>query len=229
MQLIPPLTLAWLTRTLREASNLSQEALALSSGLTTRTIQRVEAGDPSTVTTRRSLARGLGYDNQDVFENPETIQKICEFHREIERMREKAAAEQFPGRVRLPAVRVETGEQLGRLAEQCNAANFHWDEKISQDAKNAAAAIFDYLRDYVDGKDDCSMTLKLQIYEELDGLLRDLQTAGAIVHSALRAANFVGKTWENKTPIRMRIAYVVVDVPDHAVAEIIAAKEFQFA
>jgi hypothetical protein len=203
--------------------------LALSSNLTTRTIQRVEAGEPSTVTTRRSLARGLGYDNHDVFENPVTVQKIREFYSEIERLREQAVAEQYPGRVRLPAVRIETGEQLGRLAEQCNAANFHWDEKISPDAKEAAAAIFDYLRDYVDGKDDCSMTLKLQIYAELNVLLRDLQTTGAVVHSALRAADFVGKTWENKTPIRMRIAYVVVDVPDHEVTEIIAAKEFEFA
>ena len=55
-----PKFLAFWTRCIREASHWSQEALAASSGLDVRTIQRIEAGRPASITTRRALARGLG-------------------------------------------------------------------------------------------------------------------------------------------------------------------------
>ena len=54
----------------------SQEALAASANLTPRTIQRIEAGEPSSIATRRSLARGLGYENPDIFEDPEFIATV---------------------------------------------------------------------------------------------------------------------------------------------------------
>jgi transcriptional regulator with XRE-family HTH domain len=54
------------SKALRETMNWSQEALAASSGLDVRTVQRIEAGNARvSVTTRRALAKGLGYDNPD--------------------------------------------------------------------------------------------------------------------------------------------------------------------
>src|SRR5262245_30592820 len=163
MQLIPPDLLAWWTRLLRESENLSQEALAASSELTTRTIQRIEAGEHSTVTTRRALARGLGYENADTFDDVTVIQSLTTFRAEIDRIGKEALAAQFPDKVRLPATRVMTGEQLGRLAENSNASAFHWDEDLSREAKAAAAAIFDYLRDYGDVDDLYPATQKLGV------------------------------------------------------------------
>jgi DNA-binding XRE family transcriptional regulator len=59
--------LAFLIRVLRQASEWPQETLAELSGLTVRTIQHGEKGDPSSLDTRRALARGFGYEDLDVF------------------------------------------------------------------------------------------------------------------------------------------------------------------
>jgi transcriptional regulator with XRE-family HTH domain len=67
--ILDPSILAWWTRAIREASQWSQEALAEASGVDVRTIQRVEAGRRTDITTRRALARGLGYDIVSRFGN----------------------------------------------------------------------------------------------------------------------------------------------------------------
>jgi hypothetical protein len=38
--------------------------------LNERTIQRVENGEPSTLDTRRALARAFGFEDLDIFEKP---------------------------------------------------------------------------------------------------------------------------------------------------------------
>ena len=68
-----PKFLAFWTKCIRETSHWPQEVLAAAAGLDVRTIQRIEAGYPVSVTTRRALARGLGYDNPNVFDDAEFI------------------------------------------------------------------------------------------------------------------------------------------------------------
>jgi len=139
------------------------------------------------------------------------VKKICDIRMEFERLSRKAQDAQFPDRMRLTAVRTGTGEELGRLAEICNGLNCHWGEEVSKPVKEAAAAIFDYLRDYMDISEDYSMSQKLSAYDELEELLQTLREEGAIVHSATRPVQFVGDHWKDKTPVRMTIGYVVVD------------------
>src|SRR6266436_1072254 len=69
--MLDPKILGFWTRCIRETQHMSQEALAASSGLDVRTIQRIEGGNAVSVTTRRCLARGLGYENPDIFDDPE--------------------------------------------------------------------------------------------------------------------------------------------------------------
>jgi len=76
---LPPNILGFWTRCIRTTMHWSQEALAASANLTPRTIQRIEAGEQSSITTRRSLARGLGYENPDIFEDPEFIVTVLNF------------------------------------------------------------------------------------------------------------------------------------------------------
>ncbi len=62
MQAKPPMTPAevgFLVDVHRDAMEWSQETLVELSGLTVRTIQRVEAGQPSRLDTRRAIARGF--------------------------------------------------------------------------------------------------------------------------------------------------------------------------
>ena len=52
--------LALLVTAFRQAHGWSQETLAELSGVTPRTVQRIEAGEPSSLDTRRVLARAFG-------------------------------------------------------------------------------------------------------------------------------------------------------------------------
>src|SRR5271169_5996526 len=97
--ILDPSILAWWTRAIREASHWSQEALAASSSLTVRTIQRIEAGSRSDVTTRRALARGLGYDNPEIFFDPEFAKTITGFFRDIKQIGKDALQKQFPDKI----------------------------------------------------------------------------------------------------------------------------------
>ena len=54
----------------REAHGWSQEVLAELAGLTSRTVQRVEAAEPSSLDTRRALARAFGLEDIDTFTRP---------------------------------------------------------------------------------------------------------------------------------------------------------------
>jgi len=65
----------WVKR-IRDTSHWSQEALAANAGLDVRTVQRFEAGKPASLTTRRALARGLGYDNHDISDSPDFIASV---------------------------------------------------------------------------------------------------------------------------------------------------------
>ena len=133
-QIIDPSTLAWWTHSLREASQWSQEALAEACGLTVRTIQRIEAGEPSSISTRRSLARGFGYENVDTFIDVKFAVDVTAMREEVERTKKEAIDKQYADYIRLPAQRLKKGEQLGRVVEVVNSYVFHYDHNIPENA-----------------------------------------------------------------------------------------------
>ena len=67
---VTPAEVGFLVKVYRDAMEWSQETLAELSGLTVRTIQRVEAGQPSSLDTRRAIARGFQIPDLDVFNKP---------------------------------------------------------------------------------------------------------------------------------------------------------------
>jgi transcriptional regulator with XRE-family HTH domain len=73
---LDPKLLGFWVKCIREASNWSQEAVAATAGLDVRTIQRAEAGSSISLASRRSLARGLGFDDYDIFQKPEFIDAV---------------------------------------------------------------------------------------------------------------------------------------------------------
>ncbi|WSH31080.1 helix-turn-helix transcriptional regulator (plasmid) [Rhizobium beringeri] len=72
--LLDPKQLGFWIKCVREGQKWSQEALAAAAGVDVRTVQRVEAGAKASVITRRAIARGLGYDNPDVFDDPTFVE-----------------------------------------------------------------------------------------------------------------------------------------------------------
>jgi transcriptional regulator with XRE-family HTH domain len=211
-----PKFLAFWTKCIRESSHWSQEALAAASGLTVRTIQRIEAGNPASVTTRRALARGLGYDNPDVFEDPEFIKGVQALFEGLRKVQDDEVQKQFPDHIRVSVARATNGEALARIAYEASAYLFHADEAIANKAKEIAASIFDFLRDLGDLGDDGSFTERLSYQRSLDDLLKQLESQGTACYSAFRTTKMVGAHWTDKTPIPLVIGYLTV-VPTETV------------
>lgn len=98
---LDPRILGLWTRYIRDSLHWSQEALAEASGLTARTIQRVEAGQPVNITTRRALARALGYENQDVFDDPAFIKQLEEILETQSLAQKELFEQQLPDQIRV--------------------------------------------------------------------------------------------------------------------------------
>jgi transcriptional regulator with XRE-family HTH domain len=64
---LTPEEVGLLVKTLRSGHGWTQETIAELSGLQTRTIQRVEQGQPSNSDTRRALARAFGIEDLNYF------------------------------------------------------------------------------------------------------------------------------------------------------------------
>ena len=76
---VDPKLFGFWARCVREAEHLSQEALAEAAGITVRTVQRFEAGAGVQIGSRRSLAKALGYDDQDIFDDPKFAATVLGF------------------------------------------------------------------------------------------------------------------------------------------------------
>src|SRR5688572_27567900 len=105
--LLDPKILGMWVRCIRETSNWSQEAVAANSGLNVRTVQRIETGHPVNIGTRRSLARGLGYDNPEIFDDPEFAKNVHQFIDEIQKNETRDHEKQFPDHIPISATRVK--------------------------------------------------------------------------------------------------------------------------
>jgi transcriptional regulator with XRE-family HTH domain len=219
-----PKFLGFWTRCIRETSHWSQEALAASSGLDPRTIQRIEAGKPVSTTTRRALARGLGYDNADVFDDPEFIKAVHALFDDLQKMQDEEVQKQFPDHVRVTVTRVSTGETMAKLAYDSDCYLFNSDDAISPEAKEIAASIFDYMRDLGDVGDEVSFANKLSYQRELDGMLKELEGHGTACYIASRAIKAVGAHWIDKTPIPLTIGYLTVVPAENILTEMMVPR-----
>lgn len=219
-----PRFLALWTKCIRESTKWSQEALAASSGLDVRTIQRIEAGHAVSVTTRRALARGLGYDNPDAFEDPEFIKGVHALFDGMRKVQDEEVQKQFPDHARVCVVRVTSGEGLARIAYEGGAHLFHADEAIAEEAKEVAAAMFDFLRDLGDLGGDGSFSDRLGYQRSLGELLEQLEASGAACYSALRATKMVGANWVDKTPVPMTIGYLTAVPVEKVLTEVMVPR-----
>lgn len=214
-------------KTLRDTQNWSQEALAASSNIDVRTIQRIEAGQSSGVTTRRAIARAFGYTNVDIFDSPEFAANVNKLFADLSGTSPEAIKEQFPDHIRFPATRVKTGRALGQLADVSDGLVLQMEDDISLEAKEIAAGVFDYLRDLQDVQDVASFSDKLGYQKELENMLVDLEKQGAIVYSAMRETKLTNKQWSDQTPLPFTGVYITVVPSDRIFQEMLVPKSLR--
>ena len=207
--MLDPKLLGFWARCVREAQHLSQEALAEAAGITVRTVQRFEAGAGVQIGSRRSLAKALGYDDQDIFDDPKFAATVLGFIDDLKAFKQEQVDDQHPDQMRLPAQLVSCGEEAIRFAQGNDAALFDISADLNRETKEIAATFADYVRD-VGELDDLSAAGKLTFAHELDDMLKALKAEGAIVYTAKHDRKFVGENWADKTPMTMTLGYLVV-------------------
>ncbi len=183
----------WVTG-VREALEWSQEAVASAASVDVRTIQRLEAGNRVSSTSLRCIARGLGYEDQDVFRS----ERFWEQHRQIENIVAKAVeeekAEQFrkveeeigPDYELIDVIVTESGRDIGRVVEGAHFRLFDTQPEVSDKAQEIAAMLFDCLADYGDADELYSHATKLQVYDQFEEMLGDLASEGCVPLIATR-------------------------------------------
>ncbi|GAB3656360.1 helix-turn-helix domain-containing protein [Ramlibacter alkalitolerans] len=210
---LTPHELAGIVRVFRDTRGWSQEQLAEISGLSARTVQRVEEGAPSSVDTRRALASAFGFEDIDAFNKPYGIPTAEEA---------AAAKERFEKEhMTLKAARVESGKALATLAAGANAWMFSEGVHLSGAAEEAFASLSDYCKDFADCSELYSATDRLAVHEEMDGYLATLASEGVCLVAATRAA--VLRAEPPAAGVRMDIVYVVA-FPKDAVPESFAVQ-----
>jgi transcriptional regulator with XRE-family HTH domain len=203
LRLISPHELATFVALYRQALGWTQETLSEISGLTVRTVQRVENGEASSVDTRRALARAFQLEDIDTFNKLQTFMSGEQI---------KKDAEEFQmTHMTLPVSVATTGKQLAELAESTQMRCFQQPDNVSKPVAQLVAEIFDYLTDYGEVDELYSHSQKLDVHAALDEQLTLLKAAGYSLCYSLRKTSIVGKSWVDKTPMPVGIAYAFVN------------------
>lgn len=177
-RLLTPDELAAVVKLYRQLRQWSQEQLADISGLSARTIQRVERGDPSDLDTRRAIARAFEFEDIDVLNKPYSIPTDEELAAEKEKFeREHVTLEAFP---------LTTGKQLAQLVETTSMDMSTPAFEMGREADEEFAALIDYFRDYRDCADLYSEVQKFEVYDELQGHVDGLKALGVSLCYATR-------------------------------------------
>lgn len=196
-----PDELAACIKLFREMRQWSQEQLAAISGLSVRTVQRVERGLSSSLDTRRALARAFESEDIDVFDKPFSIPSEEEL---------KAEKEKFDREnVTLTATPLTTGKQLAKLAVTCTMDLSEPAFELSREADETFAALVDYFREYRDCADLYSETQKFDIYDELQSYIDELKAKGVSLRYAVRKVQVKWGIESHSKPMPATVLYVI--------------------
>jgi transcriptional regulator with XRE-family HTH domain len=207
-----------LVRVIRDAKVWSQEQLADISKLSTRTVQRVEEGLPSSLDTRRALARALGFEDIDALNKPHVIctpEQISE---------QKARFDK--DHLTLKAESIKTGRQLGRLMEQASAHMFTESVDLPLEAAQTFASLTDFCRDYADCDELYSATDKLAVYKDLEQMVTDMSGLGFVLATAIRQTQLLTKGSSEGVPVS--VVYIVVFPRGEEPEQLVVTKKLQF-
>jgi transcriptional regulator with XRE-family HTH domain len=200
-RLLTPTELAVFIRMFREVRQWSQEQLAEISGLSVRTIQRVEQGLSASLDTRRALAGAFDFEDIDALNKPFSIPSEEEL---------KIAKEKFDREhVTLTAIPLTTGKQLAKLMEICTMDLSETAFELTREADETFAALVDYFRDYRDCADAYSETQKFEVYDEMQSHINALKALDVSLRYAERKIQVKWGTEPDSKPMAVNVLYVV--------------------
>jgi transcriptional regulator with XRE-family HTH domain len=214
-----PEEIGWLVKTFRTVHGWTQETLAELSGLQTRTIQRVEQGQPSSPDTRRAMGRAFAFDDIDFFNTLKGTPSDAEMRKQQEAFdREHLLldARAVDGRQLLTLM--QEGAGFGAICAMSVA-------ELPRAAQDAFAGIVDFVRDCVDIFNVASRTEILGYGDTLDESIAELKSAGFCLCAAFRDTKLTDDSWADKTPLPCRITYVLAGPKDQPPAKVAVARK----
>jgi transcriptional regulator with XRE-family HTH domain len=226
MRPLTPAELADFIKKLRKQRSWKQATLAERSELEERTIQRVEAGQPSNPHTRRALAKAFGSDDIDIFNKPWPFPNAHSLKAEFERIERES--------IPVSIVRFTSGRQVRELVESgLGAIGFICTTELPSEAEPVWAEMQDYFRDYGDGYDCFSAVQKLEVNKDFQRMIDDLKTHGLVVGGGVRRVKWTLPLNPTSLPISMSLIYLVIGsekafptsvrVPRHRPSEVFIA------
>lgn len=170
LRLLSPEELAAFVKIMRDIRKWSQEQLSGISGLSVRTIQRVEGGRHSDLDTRRALARAFEFEDIDALNKPFHFPTEAEIEAEKEKFdREHITLEVLP---------LTTGKLLAQLAETTVMDLITQGFEMTREADETFALLTDYFREYRDCADLYQERDKLDIHDEMQSHIDSLKELG---------------------------------------------------
>jgi transcriptional regulator with XRE-family HTH domain len=199
-RILTPQELALMVQMLRDGRKWSQETLASLSGLSVRTVQRVERGQPSDLDTRRALAVAFGSEDVDVFNKPYEIPTSEE---------QRKANDKFQrDHLTLETTVTTSGRELATLFAASTMDLSQPCVELDRESEERFAGMVDNLRDYRDCADVYSEVQRLDVYREIQDTLDALRSAGVSVCCSTRKTTLAGSNWVDKTPWPVTVLYV---------------------
>jgi transcriptional regulator with XRE-family HTH domain len=218
----PPMTPAevgFLVKIYRDAMEWRQETLAELSGVTVRTIQRVEAGQPVSLDTRRAIARGFQIPDLDVFSKPDP------FPTQQELERQKA---EFDHKYLVLDASVVDGRKITAMLSDKQghgAISPGSTIELPHAAQDVFAGMLDYVRDCMDVADVASRREMLGYGDEIDAMIAEPRPAGFCVCMAARQTSITSKSWKDRTPMDLDVAYLIAAPIDPPPTKIVVPRK----
>lgn len=211
-----------LVKILRDTNGWTQETLAEISGLTTRTIQRVENGDSASAETRRALARAFKIEDLDTFNKPYEFKSEEDLKREAEELKRNFLT--------LDVTIAEKGAQLADLAETCGIWSFNLQGgvEINDEVDEAAAELFDYLQEYGDCSELYTFSQKRGVHAGLCALVERVKAARYSVCVARRDTKLTSDGLKDNRPWAVSIGYVFIALAGKEPKTVAVPKAVQF-
>jgi transcriptional regulator with XRE-family HTH domain len=204
-RLLSPNELAVLCKLQREWRGWSQETLAEISGLTVRTVQRVEASQPVGLDTRRALARAWGAPDIDCLNKPTVFPTMEEVQAE-----EKKRQEELKKHYHKIDVAPTDGRGIVRAMRGTEALMANLADGLEADraVEDEFARLSDYLRDLIDVVDEVPATEMLAYGDELQGMVAELGRRGVTIMTGTKPLPFVATIRGERVPVTWSVMYL---------------------
>lgn len=211
-KILTPGEIGRVVRAFRDEFGWSQETLAELADVTSRTFQRIEAGQPSSLDTRRAVARAFHFEDTDWLNKPFPLPDEAAL---------KAQRKVFDREHVVLDARLVNGRELMAVLidEDCGCLVGTGLSELPEGSREAFAAALDFLQDCIDVRDVARRAEILSYGDDLEEILTPLRQARLVVALATRRARITEQGWEQ--PIAISILYLAVvpaDAPPSKIA-----------